>query len=342
MGEEGEDPQRLKKIAAAAYDYDNDPRWADYWSNILIPPQMASNSDVVDHYKRKFYQRFIDPSLVVEAISSSSSSQGSRRSAPSSASSTTTSEHVGSRSSGTTAQTSGSSTTNPSSMGIDRQTLLFSINAWVLVVAVLAIFPLIPKNLSSRAYQLTFMGTTLSSLISVYSLYGKPRAWNMQALQAYFQSVIVTEDFMNFIFGLTFLTAPAYFRSALIPVLCHTIVHLAKFLRRNFTRSTLYRRYLEEPCVSVESNISTLGILSSQAEIALGFLILVSLFSRQRNVLLLFMYWQQLKLMYHAPATGGYHRSVWAKIGQTILPLVHCYAPFLNGLLSAAQRWWFR
>ncbi|URE41514.1 Brix [Musa troglodytarum] len=60
MGEEEErDPQRLKRIAAAAYDYDNDPRWAEYWSNVVIPPHMAARSDVVDHFKRKFYQRFI-------------------------------------------------------------------------------------------------------------------------------------------------------------------------------------------------------------------------------------------------------------------------------------------
>ena len=58
MGEE-EDPQKLKRIAAAAYDYDNDPRWADYWSNVLIPPHMASRPDVVEHFKRKFYQRYI-------------------------------------------------------------------------------------------------------------------------------------------------------------------------------------------------------------------------------------------------------------------------------------------
>ncbi|CAL9196437.1 unnamed protein product [Musa hybrid cultivar] len=59
MGEEEGDPQRLKTTAAAAYDYDNDPRWAECWSNILIPPHMAARSDVVDHFKRKFYQRFI-------------------------------------------------------------------------------------------------------------------------------------------------------------------------------------------------------------------------------------------------------------------------------------------
>ena len=68
MGEEKEDPQKLKRIAATAYEYDKDPRWADYWSNILIPPNMASSSDVQDHFKRKFYQRFIVPSLSLSLI----------------------------------------------------------------------------------------------------------------------------------------------------------------------------------------------------------------------------------------------------------------------------------
>lgn len=54
-----EDSQKMKKIAAEAYEYENDPKWCDYWSNILIPPQMASRSDVINHYKRKFYQRYI-------------------------------------------------------------------------------------------------------------------------------------------------------------------------------------------------------------------------------------------------------------------------------------------
>jgi hypothetical protein len=55
----GGDPQRLKRIAAGAYDYENDARWAGYWSNVLVPPHLASRADVVDHFKRKFYQRYI-------------------------------------------------------------------------------------------------------------------------------------------------------------------------------------------------------------------------------------------------------------------------------------------
>lgn len=64
----GGDPQRLKRIGAAAYDYENDSRWAGYWSNVLVPPHLASRPDVVDHYKRKFYQRYIVSSTTTTAL----------------------------------------------------------------------------------------------------------------------------------------------------------------------------------------------------------------------------------------------------------------------------------
>ncbi|KAF5958780.1 hypothetical protein HYC85_006005 [Camellia sinensis] len=130
MGGQEEDPQRLKRIAAAAYDYDNDSRWPEYWSNILIPPHMASRSDVIDHYKRKFYQRYIDPDLVVEAMASSSSSQ-SARPTPTPSSSSTPNEQVRSRNSGSTTRTSSTTAAStPTSLRWDRQTIQFSINAW--------------------------------------------------------------------------------------------------------------------------------------------------------------------------------------------------------------------
>jgi hypothetical protein len=51
--------QQQKRAAAAAYDYEGDARWAEYWSNVLVPAHLASRPDVIDHFKRKFYQRFI-------------------------------------------------------------------------------------------------------------------------------------------------------------------------------------------------------------------------------------------------------------------------------------------
>ncbi|TYH04934.1 hypothetical protein ES288_A08G045700v1 [Gossypium darwinii] len=333
MGEEREDSQKLKKMAAAAYDYENDPRWADYWSNVLIPPHMASRSDVVDHFKRKFYQRYIDPDLVVEAMSSNPSASSSTSS--SSANESTRAHNAGSTT--RSSRASAAATSNTTSMRWDRQTIQFSVNAWVFIVAVLAIFPLVTRTLSIRAYRLSFMGTACSAIYSLYALYGIPRAWNLQAIQVYFQSIITTKDFIYFIYSLTFVTSHLCLKFALIPILCRALEHVAKFLRRNFNRSTLYRKYLEDPCLWVESNTTTLSILSSHAEIGVGFLLIISLW--QRNIIQTFMYWQLLKLMYRAPVTTGYHQSVWAKIGRTVNPLVQQYAPFLNGPVSAIQRW---
>jgi hypothetical protein len=47
----------------------------------------------------------------------------------------------------------------------------------------------------------------------------------------------------------------------------------------NTVSMSFFRRYLEEPCLWVETNNTTLRLLSSNAEIALGFLLIISLFS---------------------------------------------------------------
>uniref|UniRef100_A0A804NHS4 Transmembrane protein 33 n=1 Tax=Zea mays TaxID=4577 RepID=A0A804NHS4_MAIZE len=335
MGEEdasaGGDPQRLKRIAAAAYDYENDARWAGYWSNVLVPPHLASRPDVVDHFKRKFYQRYIDPGLVVEPMSSMTSTQSSRPAAKSSA--TPSSENV-------RARDSAERTAN--SLQLDGRTINFSINAWVLVVASLGILPVLPNHISSKAYRLSLLGTICSSAYSLYGTYGKPRAWNMPAIQSWLQSIIVAKDFVHLMFSLMMFTSNVHFKIALLPVLCWALDHVARFLRRNFTHSSLYRKYLEDPCLWVETNNTTLSLLCSNAEITLGFLMIISLFSSRRNIIQTFMYFHLLKLMYHSPVTSGYHQSVWARIGRAVNPYIYRYAPFLNTPISAVQRWWLR
>ncbi|TYI33167.1 hypothetical protein ES332_A04G113400v1 [Gossypium tomentosum] len=74
----------------------------------------------------------------------------------------------------------------------------------------------------------------------------RPKAWTLQAVQVYFQSVIATKDFNYFIYCLTFVTSHLCLKFALIPILCRSLERIAKFLRHNFSRSTLYR-YLQMP-----------------------------------------------------------------------------------------------
>ncbi|KAK8328508.1 hypothetical protein V6Z12_A11G256600 [Gossypium hirsutum] len=124
---------------------------------------------------------------------------------------------------------------------VERYAFFSGVKAWVFIVAVLAIFPLVPKSLSNRAYRLSFMGTACSSVFYLYALYGRPKAWTLQAVQVYFQSVIATKDFNYFIYCLTFVTSHLCLKFALIPILCRSLERIAKFLRHNFSRSTLYR-----------------------------------------------------------------------------------------------------
>ncbi|XP_072148754.1 uncharacterized protein [Setaria viridis] len=290
------------------------------------------------------YLQLIDRDLVVEPMSSTGSSQPSRpdvRSSPS-----PSNENLRARNSGSTSRSAPpppaqtDSAVNP--LRFDARTIHFSINAWVLVVAFLGMLPILPKHLADRACKLSLLGTIFSSGYSLYSTYGKPRAWNMPAIQAWLQSVLATKDFIHLMFSSMFFTSQLHLKIAALPVLCWALDHVARFLRRNFNRSSFYRRYLEEPCLWVETNNTTLSLLSSNAEIALGFLLIISLFSWRRSIIQTFMYWQVLKLMYHAPVTSSYHQSAWAKIGRVVNPYIHRYAPFLQTPISAIQRWWFR
>ncbi|XP_062180698.1 uncharacterized protein LOC133885080 [Phragmites australis] len=347
-GSEAEQDQEQKRAAAAAaYDYEGDARWADYWSNVLVPPHLASRPDVIDHFKRKFYQRYIDHDLVVEPMSSTGSTLPTKPEARSSSS--TSSENVRVRNSGSSSRsappppptaTQTDRAANP--LRFDARTIHFSINAWVLIVAALGMLPILPKHLADRACKLSLLGTTFSSGYSLYSTYGKPRAWNMPAIQGWLQSVLGTKDFIHLMFSSMLFMSQLHLKIAALPVLCWALDHVARFLRRNFARSSFYRRYLEDPCLWVETNNTTLSLLSSNAEIALGFLLIISLFSWQRSIIQTFMYWQVLKLLYHAPVTSSYHQSAWAKIGRIVNPYIHRYAPFLQTPISAIQRWWFR
>lgn len=343
---EQEEEQARKRAAAAGYDYEGDARWAEYWSNVLVPPHLASRPDVVGHLQRKFYQRYIDRDLVVEPMSSIGSTQASRPEVRSSSSAS--SESVRPRNSGSSSRSAAPPPPPPQTdraanpLRFDARTIHFSINAWVLVVAGLGMLPILPKHLADRACKLSLLGTILSSGYSLYSTYGKPRALNMQAIQGWLNSVLGTKDFIHLMFSLLLFTSQLHLKIAALPVFCWALDHVARFLRRNFTHSSFYRAYLEEPCLWVETNNTTLSLLSSNAELALGFLLIISLFSWRRNIIQTFMYWNLLKLMYRAPVTSSYHQSTWAKIGRTVNPYIHRYAPFLQTPISTIQRWWLR
>ncbi|XP_044967404.1 uncharacterized protein LOC123427426 [Hordeum vulgare subsp. vulgare] len=222
-----------------------------------------------------------DRDLVVEPMSTTGCTQPSRpgiRSSPSASS-----ENVRARNSGSSSRSAAPPPAAPQAgaanpLRFDARTIHFSVNAWVLVVVGLGMLPILPKHLADRACKLSLLGTVLSSGYSLYSTYGKPRELNMPAIQSWLQSVLGAKDFIHLMFSLLLVTSQLHLKIAALPVFCWALYHVARFLRRNFSRSSFYRGYLEEPCLWVETNNTTLSLLSSNAELALGFLLIISLF----------------------------------------------------------------
>ncbi|CAM0881863.1 unnamed protein product [Alopecurus aequalis] len=228
------------------------------------------------------------------------------------------------------------------SLRLDQRSLHFAVNAWVLIVALIGILPFATRQLKYKGYRLSLLGTTCTTGYALFALFGLPRAGNTQSVQAWGHHVTSSKDFIPFMYCLMFVTSKLHLKLVLVPVICWALEHVTRFLRRHFSNSSLYRSYLEPLCTWVETNTTAVNFLIANAEILLGFLLILSLFSKQRNAMQTFMYWQLLKLMYHSPFTAGYHRAIWLKIGRTVNPYIHSYSPFLHDPINACMRWWFR
>jgi hypothetical protein len=59
MGEPSSSSWPSWGAAAAAYDYERDPRWAEYRASSAVPPHLFTDPYVRAHLQHKFYRRFV-------------------------------------------------------------------------------------------------------------------------------------------------------------------------------------------------------------------------------------------------------------------------------------------
>ncbi|MCO5608829.1 hypothetical protein L7F22_063046 [Adiantum nelumboides] len=233
-----EEEQQLKKAAALAYDYDSDPRWAEYMSNVLVPDNRPK-SEVERYLKFKFYQRNIDPDLKVERLPSKSST------AFTSTSSSTSQRSNATEARSTPAQGSSHFTRHGSggisSVRMDQHSIGFLSNSLVIIMGTIATLPFLPLAVSVKSYRFTFLGALIACGHSIYAQYGRPRALTLQAVKAWLQSAIAGKDFLYFLYSIVFITTPFPIKFAMIPVICQSLLNVAQFLKRNFGNASIYR-----------------------------------------------------------------------------------------------------
>lgn len=330
----GEDAQHLKKAAALGYDYESDPRWSEYWSNVLVPDNRPK-AEVERYFKFKFYQRNIDSDLKVEPLSSKSASASSSARSSSFQRPVRAEERSGDAQ-GTSRTARG---TGGAPVRLDQHSFGFVSNSLVIIMAAFAILPFMPPALIAKLYRSGFLVSIISSGHSIYSQYGRPRALNLQAIQPWLQSVVAGKDFLYLFFSIIFISTLTPIKFAMIPIVCQSLLKAAQLLKRKYSNSGIYRKYLGRPCQWLDANTATMQNLSANCEIGLGFLLVLLLLAPQKNLVQPLLYWQLLKLMYHAPTTASFHRTIWSRIGAKANPLIHRYASFLESPLQFAKRW---
>ncbi|KAL2610049.1 hypothetical protein R1flu_028622 [Riccia fluitans] len=337
------DGQEQKMAQALEYNYDGDSRWQDYWNNILMPENMASNPDVRRRYQLKYYQRYIDSELKVEAPKKTASYTAPPE--PERPANQESSRPRPQPSSRPRSQPTAAATAAPAAGGsfrLDRQSIQFLANAWVVVMAVVAIFPFVPRGLGDRAYRFALLGTAVACSHSLYSAHGTPRSWNWQGLQAWLQSVVMGADFLHLLYCIAFASSYYPIRYAVVPVACRALEKVVPYLKRNFSNTTIYRNFLAKPCTLVESNTVAIRQMSANVEVGLGFLLIFNVITPQRNLVQTLVYWQLLKLKYQSPVSSANHRQAWSQLNNRVMPLIHRFAPFLRTPIGYVQNWFLR
>ncbi|KAE8805584.1 hypothetical protein D1007_18250 [Hordeum vulgare] len=120
------------------------------------------------------------------------------------------------------------------SLQLDQRSLHFSVNAWVLIVALIGIIPLATRQLQLKGYRLSLLGTTCTTGYTIFALYGLPRVGNVQAVQAWCHHVTSSKDFIPFMYCLMFVTSKLHLKPPLhapSPPLCLATRTLPALLR---------------------------------------------------------------------------------------------------------------
>ncbi|XP_024381121.1 uncharacterized protein [Physcomitrium patens] len=336
-----------KRAAAEAYDFDSDSRWSNYWNNVLIPPQMSARPEVRRHYQLKFYQRYIDPELEVDSLSSVKNSSSASSAFPSGPN---ISVHQRPAAAGASTARSAAENIPPrpppraapradGTLQLDQKSFQFLNNAWVAVMAILAMFPFSPRGISDRGYRFSLAGSAVACAHSLYLNHRRPRAWTLEALQQWMQIIVPSKDFLSFMFSVIFFSSMYPVKFAVIPVLCRSLEQAVMFLRGNFNNTQLYKRFLKRACDLLANNRTMLHMISANAEIGIGFQLIFMILTPQRNIVQALIYWQLLKLYYRAPNTSLYHHQIWSRIGAKVNPLIHRFAPVLERPIDYVRNW---
>eukprot|EP00735_Rhodelphis_limneticus_P001220 TRINITY_DN117_c0_g1::TRINITY_DN117_c0_g1_i1::g.14195::m.14195 TRINITY_DN117_c0_g1::TRINITY_DN117_c0_g1_i1::g.14195 ORF type:complete len:351 (+),score=38.47,sp/Q54ME7/TMM33_DICDI/24.77/4e-12,UPF0121/PF03661.8/2.3e-19,Pex14_N/PF04695.8/0.022,DUF912/PF06024.7/0.071,SSP160/PF06933.6/0.99,Syntaphilin/PF15290.1/1.9,RAP1/PF07218.6/4.8 TRINITY_DN117_c0_g1_i1:56-1054(+) len=313
----------------AAYDFENDTEWKQYWGRIEIPSG-ADEQSVKRKYQRKWFKSTKNADLEVTRSTPSTSSSSSQKTSSSSSSTYTNNNAYTSSTSSSSARPTPSGNSTPMSyreasrhIG-SLQPIIFMLNVSVILFAIFYIVPVIGE--SRYNYYYSFYAAMMSYAISLFAQFGRPRFekdwWTRAMMNANTQYILLAATFTQgapFLMALMPLCVAAFFNSV---GFCSHVLQLI--------RPDMYQK-LAPQFAKINSYQPAALKWNASMETLLFVYLVLQLFSPTRNMLQLVLYAQLSRLRYH---TDAYAHQAWAEFAQKLdMVFYHRLCPSVVGTL---------
>eukprot|EP00898_Chlorokybus_atmophyticus_P007626 jgi/Chlat1/7865/Chrsp66S07304 len=312
------------------HDWAGDSAWQSYRLNVTVPPGKDEHQ-AMRRLQQKFYKRHIDPDYEIDNAPTPAPTPSTSQPPPSSSSSRQPPPPQ------TSSQRQPSAPPRASSQtGSQQQTFLFMANAWVVVMALVYVFPLTPRPIGYRAYNFALIGAMVTYFASLSASYPRP-ALNRASISQYLQTISITNDFQYLFFCFLFVNAPPV-TLVMVPIVTGALFNTCTYLSRNFSQTPLWRNYGARLYAKLQQHTQDALLLCAACEVTVGFILLLQVFTGpSRNLMRVFAYWQLLRMRYRSPSSSANHRRVWYSLGMKVDPLLN-RIPVIKRAVAYVQR----
>ena len=178
----------------------------------------------------------------------------------------------------------------------------------ILVFSIIYLQPL-QRSWSYWAYSKLMIMLVVSQALKVHTAHGLPQSWSLDAIKAWLMRVMPTSDMQYFL--LAFAAAPNRPVTALLPpFMVLAAYNLAAFLSEACAGQPLWQQHGAPLYRKMQAKQQQALAFVAQAEIMLGFTMLVGLLLPGRAPMFTFMTWQFLRMRYWSADAALYHRQV--------------------------------
>jgi hypothetical protein len=185
----------------------------------------------------------------------------------------------------------------------------------ILAFSVMYLQP-VSRSWSAWAYGKLVIMLVVSQGLKVHTAHGMPASWNLEGIKQWLMRILPTADAQYFI--LAFAAAGNKPTTALLPpFIVLAAYHLVHFLAETLPQHPLWQRHGQFIYRQMQAKQQAALAFNAQAEIGLGFMLLVGIIFPGRAPTFAFMVWHFLRMRYWSADAAVYHRQVRRRADST-------------------------